>query len=129
MQDVILPEQVRREIEILKSRIKYHDLIYHEWGFENIDPKGVNIAVCLYGPPGTGKSMCAEGLASEFGQDILEVNYAEIESKYVGETPKNIVSAFGAAKRANAILFFDEADSILGRRLTKHNPVSGSGRQ
>ena len=118
MTDVILPESVRQEIRTLRSRIKNYDLIYREWGFENIDRKGVNVAVSFYGPPGTGKTMCAEALASELGQGILEVNYAEIESKYVGETPKNIVAAFAAAKRSNAILFFDEADSILGRRLT-----------
>jgi len=118
MEDVILPEVVRQAIEILKSRIRNHDLIYREWGFESIDPRGVNIAVSFYGQPGTGKTMCAEALASDLGQPILEVNYAEIESKYVGETPKNIIAAFRAAGQSGAILFFDEADSILGRRLT-----------
>jgi len=118
MADVILPEPVRQEIRILRSRINNHDLIYREWGFGAIDPKGLNIAVSFYGPAGTGKTMCAEAVASELGKPILEISYAEIESKYVGETPKNIVAAFRAAKQANAVLFFDEADSILGRRLT-----------
>jgi SpoVK/Ycf46/Vps4 family AAA+-type ATPase len=118
MDDLVLPEAVLHEISILKSRIRNHDLIYREWGFDKIDPMGINVAVNFYGLPGTGKTMCAEALASELGQLILEVNYAEIESKYVGDTPKNIVASFQAAKDANAILFFDEADSILGRRLT-----------
>ena len=118
MDDLILPEGVRQEIKTLKSRINNHALIYHEWGFNKIDPVGVSVAVNYYGPPGTGKTMCAEALASDLGQPILEVNYAEIESKYVGETPKNIVAAFAQAKKSKALLFFDEADSILGRRLT-----------
>jgi ATP-dependent 26S proteasome regulatory subunit len=118
MEDIILPDQVRREIAILKSRIANHELIYREWGFAAIDPKGANVAVSFYGQPGTGKTMCAEALASELGLLILEINYAEIESKYVGDTPKNIVAAFRAAKKSGAALFFDEADSILGRRLT-----------
>jgi ATP-dependent 26S proteasome regulatory subunit len=116
--DLILPEAVRQEIITLKSRINNHALIYHEWGFQKIDPIGVSVAVNYYGPPGTGKTMCAEALAADMGQPILEVNYAEIESKYVGETPKNIVAAFAEAKKSRALLFFDEADSILGRRLT-----------
>jgi len=118
MDDLILPEGVRQEIKTLKSRINNHALIYHEWGFQKIDPVGVSVAVNYYGPPGTGKTMCAEALAADLGQPILEVNYAEIESKYVGETPKNIVAAFAQAKKSKALLFFDEADSILGRRLT-----------
>jgi SpoVK/Ycf46/Vps4 family AAA+-type ATPase len=118
MEEVILPASVRQEITTLKSRITNHDLIYRQWGFEAIDHKGINMAVNLYGPPGTGKTMCAEALAADFGKPILEVNYAEIESKYVGDTPKNIVAAFRAAKQDSAVLFFDEADSILGRRLT-----------
>src|ERR1051325_2620570 len=80
MDGVILPELVRQEIRILKSRINNHDLIYRDWGFGNIDPRGVNIAISFYGPPGTGKTMCAEGLASDLGKSILEINYAEIES-------------------------------------------------
>jgi SpoVK/Ycf46/Vps4 family AAA+-type ATPase len=118
MDDLILPEGVRQEIKTLKSRINNHALIYQEWGFQKIDPVGVSVAVNYYGPPGTGKTMCAEALAADLGQPILEVNYAEIESKYVGETPKNIVAAFAQAKKSKALLFFDEADSILGRRLT-----------
>jgi SpoVK/Ycf46/Vps4 family AAA+-type ATPase len=118
MSDVILPDSVRLEIRILKSRMRNHELIYRDWGFESVDPRGANIAVSFYGEPGTGKTMCAEALAADLGQPILEINYAEIESKYVGDTPKNIVAAFAAAKQARAVLFFDEADSILGRRLT-----------
>jgi ATP-dependent 26S proteasome regulatory subunit len=118
MEDLILPADVLREIGILKSRIENHKLIYHDWEFQKIDPVGAGSTVNFYGPPGTGKTMCAEALASHLDKKILELNYAEIESKYVGETPKNITAAFAQAKQSGALLFFDETDSILGRRLT-----------
>ena len=116
--DLILPESVWQQVTLLKSRIRNHDLIYRKWGFQKIDPRGASKTVNFYGPPGTGKTMCGEALAAELKMPILEVNYAEIESKYVGETPKNIVAAFTQARQSGALLFFDEADSILGRRLT-----------
>ena len=67
---------------------------------------------------GTGKTFAAEAIANELGMSIIRANYAEIESKYVGETPKNIKAAFQKAREAGAVLFFDEADSILGKRLS-----------
>lgn len=118
LKDLVLSESVRKEIKTFQSRISNHDTIYHEWGFSDVDPGGSTRAVNFYGPPGTGKTMCADALASCLGKMVLEVNYAEIESKYVGETPKNVVMAFNDAKEKGALLFFDEADSILGRRMT-----------
>ena len=118
MADLILSEAVHNDLNTLQSRIQNHALIYHEWDFNSVDPHGRNVAVNFYGPPGTGKTMCAEALAARLGKNVIEINYAEIESKYVGETPKNIVAAFDQAKVHDALLFFDEADSILGRRMT-----------
>lgn len=115
---IVLDEHVTREIDSVCARIQHHDTLYTEWGLSSIDPNGARVAINLYGPPGTGKTMCAEALARRFGKPILEVNYADVESKYVGETPKNIRAAFQAARNHNALLFFDEADSILGRRMT-----------
>ena len=127
MADLILPAAVRQDIAVLKSRIQNHALIYVEWGFARVDPLGATVAVNYYGPPGTGKTMCAEALAADLGKRILEVNYAEVESKYVGETAKNIVAAFSQAKQAGALLFFDEADSILGRRMTNVTQAADHG--
>jgi len=117
--ELVLPASTRRTIETLLSRVRNHDLLYGEWELGTIDPVGRHKTVSFYGPPGTGKTQCAEALAAELGQPIIEVDYAAIESKYVGETPKNIRAAFEAARSAGAVLFFDEADSILGRRLTQ----------
>jgi SpoVK/Ycf46/Vps4 family AAA+-type ATPase len=116
--ELVVPDAVRARIETALSRIRFHEVLYHEWNLKKVDPHGSRVAINLYGPPGTGKSLCAEAIAHHLGQLLIRVNYAEIESKYVGETPKNITAAFRKAREAQAILFFDEADSILGRRLT-----------
>lgn len=118
LEDVILNGEVKEQIKVLQSRVSNHRLLYEEWGLAAIDPQGAHISVSFYGPPGTGKTMCAEALAAELGVDIIEVSYAEIESKYVGETGKNIRAAFQQASQTNALLFFDEADAILGARMS-----------
>ncbi len=116
--DLIVPTIVRERIETALNSILYHDVLYHEWNLKKIDPQGRRVAINMYGPPGTGKTFCAEAIAHYLDQKMIKVNYAEIESKYVGETPKNITAAFKKASETNAVLFFDEADSILGKRLT-----------
>lgn len=118
--DLILPSATRRNFDVMLSRIANHDLLYRDWGLAKIDPQGCCKTVNFYGPPGTGKTMCAEALAAELGRKIVEVKYEEIESKYVGDTPKLICAAFrrAQAEHPGAVLFFDEADSILGRRMS-----------
>lgn len=118
LKNLVLDDATALRVESLKNRFRTHDLVYGEWGLGEIDPSGKHIAFNLYGPPGTGKTMCVEALAREWGKKLIDVSYAEIESKYVGETGKNIVAAFKAAKEQEAVLFFDEADSILGQRMT-----------
>ena len=71
----------------------------------------------FYGPPGTGKTMCAHAIANFLQRPLLSLNYSEIESKYVGEAPKNLQQAFDVAKEYNCVMFFDEADSFLGKRI------------
>lgn len=116
LESVVMTESMRRDIEEALSIIRNRKKIYEEWGFSEVDaqPKAV---LNFWGPPGTGKTKCAQGIAMAMGQRILCVNYAEIESKYAGESPKNLIAAFHAAQDHNAILFFDEADSFLGKRI------------
>lgn len=125
--EVQLNRDTRKELNVLLSRIAYHDVLYGDWGLDTVDPKGRHIVVNFYGPPGTGKTMCAEALASELKKTIIDVSYAEIESKYVGETGKKIKSAFKCAAEQSAVLFFDEADSILGRRMTSVTQAADHG--
>jgi SpoVK/Ycf46/Vps4 family AAA+-type ATPase len=124
---VILPESVRLQFRVLRSRIANHKLLYDDWELGKIDPQGKHVAFNLYGAPGTGKTMCVEAMASELNKMVIDISYAEIESKYVGDTGKNITAAFKAASESEALLFFDEADSILGRRMTNVTQAADHG--
>lgn len=119
LDDLVLPEITRQQIDSLLQKVKFHETLYDTFGLGKVDLSGGRTAINLYGPPGTGKSVTAEAIANALGKQMVRVNYAEIESKFVGETPKNIKEAFRFAKDHDAILFFDEADSILGKRLSK----------
>ncbi len=118
LKDLVIADVTRQQINTLLTKIKYQHVLYDDFGLGEIDPYGGRTAINLYGPPGTGKSFAAEAIAHELGLGLIRANYAEIESKYVGETAKNIKAAFQKARETQALLFFDEADSILGRRLT-----------
>jgi len=117
LDSLIIDSSTRKAIDRALSRLKNHQLIYEEWGAREIEQRSAGLAVNIFGPPGTGKSAAAEAIAHGLGKKLLRVAYASLESKYVGDTPKNIVAAFEEAATQNALLLFDEADSILGRRL------------
>lgn len=119
MDDVVLNADTREKLETLFAIIRKHDFIYTTWGLQEVDPGGRGISVNFYGPPGTGKTMCAMALAHAFGKKIIDIDYSELESKYVGDTGKNIEAAFRFAREHDAVLFFDEADSILGKRMSQ----------
>lgn len=118
MDDLVVSEKTKSEIQQVLAKIEHHHILYDEWNLKKIDPYGGRTTINFYGPPGTGKTFCAEAFAKSLNKKIIKVSYAELESKYVGETPKNIKKAFKLAKEQDAVLFFDEADSILGKRLT-----------
>lgn len=117
LEKVIMNDDMAEQIQDALTIVKNRKRIYEEWGFNEVDPQPKAI-LSFWGPPGTGKTMCAHGIAAAMNQKILSVNYAEIESKYAGESPKNLIAAFNAAQENNAILFFDEADSFLGKRIS-----------
>lgn len=114
--DVILPPATRRTLDEALAQVRNHTLIFNRWGLGERHASGLGLAFNFAGPPGTGKTICAEAIAHALGMKLLVVNYAEVESMWVGETPKNIVAAFRAAAEQNAVLFFDEADAIAARR-------------
>jgi SpoVK/Ycf46/Vps4 family AAA+-type ATPase len=118
LSDVVLPPQTRRALEQALAEVRNHNLIFFRWGLGERHASGRGLAFNFAGPPGTGKTICAEGIAHELGRKLLVVDYAEAESMWVGETPKNIVATFRAATEQNAVLFFDEADAIATRRST-----------
>jgi SpoVK/Ycf46/Vps4 family AAA+-type ATPase len=114
--DVVLPPQTRRTLESALAEVRNHALIFGRWGLGERHSAGRGLAFNFAGPPGTGKTICAEAIAHELGMKLLVVDYAEAESMWVGETPKNVVTAFRSAVEKNAVLFFDEADAIATRR-------------
>ncbi|MGZ7080755.1 MAG: ATP-binding protein [Thermoanaerobaculia bacterium] len=114
--DVILPPETRRALEEALAQVRNHALIFTRWGLGERHASGLGLAFNFAGPPGTGKTICAEAIAHSLGMKLLVVDYAEVESMWVGETPKNIVSAFRTATDQRAVLFFDEADAIAARR-------------
>lgn len=116
--DIILPQDVKDKILDVAEYAENSKTVFETWGLQSIYRTSKRIGINLYGAPGTGKTMAAHAIAKHLGRKILAVNYADIESKYVGETPKNIRKAFEAAKATNSILFFDEADAILSKRVT-----------
>jgi SpoVK/Ycf46/Vps4 family AAA+-type ATPase len=116
LSDVILPPQTRRTLDQALAEVRNHNLIFSRWGLGERHTSGRGLAFNFAGPPGTGKTICAEAIAHTLGKKLLVVDYAEAESMWLGETPKNIVAAFRAATEQNAVLFFDEADAIATRR-------------
>src|SRR5688572_6405914 len=116
LQDVVLPPQTRRALEQALAQVRNHRLIFRTWGLGERHTSGRGLTFNFAGPPGTGKTICAEAVAHAVGMNLLVVDYAEAESMWVGETPKNIAALFRAATEQNAVLLFDEADAIATRR-------------
>lgn len=111
-----IPESTLEQIDRALARIEYEREIFDEWGLYAIQPNPV-CALSFYGPSGTGKSMAADAIASRLGKKIIKTSYANIENKYVGEGPKNVRAVFLAAEQQDAVLFIDEAESLLSKRL------------
>ena len=116
--DVVLPPRTRAALEEALSLVRSHELILTRWGLGERHSTGLGLAFNFAGPPGTGKTICAEAIATALGKDLLSVRYAEMESMWAGETPKNVAAVFRMASEQNAVLFFDEADAIASRRTT-----------
>jgi SpoVK/Ycf46/Vps4 family AAA+-type ATPase len=115
-EDVILPPATRLALDQALVHVTSHDLIFNRWGLGERHPSGLALAFNFAGPPGTGKTICAEAIANALGRQLLVVRYAELESLWMGETPKNVSALFRLAREENAVLLFDEADAIASRR-------------
>jgi SpoVK/Ycf46/Vps4 family AAA+-type ATPase len=116
--DVILPPNTRRALDTALAQVTQHDLIFNRWGLGERHPTGLALAFNFAGPSGTGKTICAEAIAHSLGRRLLLVRYAELESMWMGETPKNVAAIFRTAREERSVLLFDEADAIASRRST-----------
>ncbi len=117
-EDVVLPPATMDAIRQALAMIRKQDLIFETWGLAERHQGTAGLAFHFAGPPGTGKTIAAEAIAATLGRRLLVVRYAELESRWVGQTQKHVAAVFRDAIKADAVLFFDEADAIAGRRFT-----------
>jgi SpoVK/Ycf46/Vps4 family AAA+-type ATPase len=114
--DLVLPEKQQSQLHELEQAIRNANGVLQDWGFESRLPYGRGITALFSGPSGTGKTMAAGILARELGLDLYTIDLSRVVSKYIGETEKNLDRIFQQAEDANAMLFFDEADALFGKR-------------
>ena len=114
--DIVLPPSPMRQLREAYATLKQRHVVLSDWGFERKMALGKGTAILFTGPSGTGKTMAAQILAHELGLDLYKVDLSTLVSKYIGETEKNLSQIFKEAQTSNAILFFDEADALFGKR-------------
>jgi hypothetical protein len=114
--DLVLPAQTLRQVKHIAGAIRHRHVVYDTWGFGRRLSGGQGIKVLFAGASGTGKTMTAGVIAREVGLDLYKVELSGVVSKYIGETEKNLDAVFRAAREANAMVFFDEADALFGKR-------------
>jgi SpoVK/Ycf46/Vps4 family AAA+-type ATPase len=114
--DIVLPADRLQQLREICNHVKYRALVYQEWGFDQKLSLGKGLNALFAGPSGTGKTMSAEIMAGELRLDLYKIDLSTVVSKYIGETEKNLARIFEEAETSNAILFFDEADALFGRR-------------
>jgi MoxR-like ATPase len=114
--DIVLPAGRMDQLREICNMLRYRSRVYEEWGFGGKLAMGKGLNVLFSGPSGTGKTMAAEILASDLGLDLYKIDLSSVISKYIGETEKNLSRIFDEGRASNAILFFDEADAVFGKR-------------
>ena len=115
-QDIVLPEVQKATLRQIVAHVRNRRKVHDEWGFGARGPRGLGIAALFAGESGTGKTMAAEVLARELRFDLYRIDLSAVVSKYIGETEKNLRRVFDAAEDGGAILLFDEADALFGKR-------------
>ena len=115
-QDIVLPEDETALLHLIAKQVRQRGKVYQEWGFHQRMNRGKGISALFAGESGTGKTMAAEVIAKDLGLHLYRIDLATVVSKYIGETEKNLRRLFDAVEDGGAILFFDEADALFGKR-------------
>ncbi|MDJ0632272.1 MAG: ATP-binding protein [Xenococcaceae cyanobacterium MO_188.B29] len=115
-EDLILPESELNILRELATHVRHKEKVYHHWGFAQKNARGLGISALFAGASGTGKTLAAEVLGNELQLDVYRIDLSAVVSKYIGETEKNLKKIFDAAEGCGAILLFDEADALFGKR-------------
>jgi ATP-dependent 26S proteasome regulatory subunit len=114
--DLVLHERQLRILREIVAHVRQRGTVYQEWGFESVLRRGLGVTALFSGGSGTGKTLAAEVVAKELGLDLFVIDLSQVVSKYIGETEKNLRRVFDAAERGGALLLFDEADALFGKR-------------
>ena len=115
-EDLVLPKQHIETLKDVSTHVRQRMKVYETWGFAAKSGRGLGISALFAGVSGTGKTMAAEVLANELMLDLYRIDLSQVVSKYIGETEKNLRRVFDAAEEGGAILLFDEADALFGKR-------------
>ena len=115
-EDLVLPDAQRLILRDIVAHVRQRAKVYSEWGFAGKSGRGLGISALFAGPSGTGKTMAAEVMAKELRLDLYRIDLSTVVSKYIGETEKNLRRIFDAAESGGAVLLFDEADALFGKR-------------
>jgi SpoVK/Ycf46/Vps4 family AAA+-type ATPase len=115
-EELVLPKLQRDILQDIVTQVHQRAKVYEQWGFASNGARGLGISVLFAGVSGTGKTMAAEVLANELRLDLYRIDLSQVVSKYIGETEKNLRRVFDAAEEGGAILLFDEADALFGKR-------------
>ena len=115
-QDIVLPQEQMDQLREITGYVRYRQKVYGDWDFGEKLSLGRGLNVLFAGPSGTGKTMSAGIMANELKLDIYRIDLSTVVSKYIGETEKNLSAIFKGAEASNAVLFFDEADALFGKR-------------
>jgi AAA+ superfamily predicted ATPase len=120
-QDLVVPDEVEKQLREISVRASLRYRVLEEWGFGRKLAQAKGVSVLFTGPSGAGKTMAAEVIASDLMLDLYKIDLSRVVSQYIGVTEKNLEQIFSAAERSNAILFFDEADALFGKRSEVHD--------
>ncbi len=123
--ELVLPEKALAQLREIAAQAGHRSTLYGEWGGDHRLTRGQGISALFAGPPGTGKTMAAESLATELDLDLYRIDLSRVANKYIGETEKNLHRIFEAAERGGAILLFDEADALFGKRSKERETHGG----
>jgi AAA+ superfamily predicted ATPase len=114
--DLVVRDDVDTRLVEIVAAVRYQSRVMEDWGFSAKLPYGRSLSVLFSGAPGTGKTMVATLIGKELGLEVFRVDLSKIVSKYIGETEKNLARVFEEAQRCNAVILFDEADSLFAKR-------------
>jgi hypothetical protein len=120
---IVLPADIQDSIVELVARIRHRRTVYDTWGFDQVMATSRGLTALFQGGPGTGKTLVASAIANELGLDLYRIDLSRVMSKWIGETEQNLAKVFDAAEEGQALILFDEADSLFGKRTEVRTSV------